>query len=276
MLRLAKHMTVIALAAALLAVPLGGNLWAQDFELSEEEEISFGAMAADLLLVRPVSLLGCIVGGALFVLTENPAATGIGALIGMAGVLAVLAVIRRRRLRLMQKQLPGVLDVMSRSLRAGNSLDQAIALVGEEGPKPIAAEFRYCSRQLSLGLGLPAVMRSLAERLQLVDIKLLAMSLTIHRDTGGNVAVVMERLAAMIRDRLSYHRQLKAVTSAGRFSAMLVGAIGPILFVYLFIFHTHYIRVMLESPLGQALLLSAAVLEIIGLMWTARLMKPVY
>ena len=67
-----------------------------------------------------------------------------------------------------------------------------------------------------------------------------------------------------------------AVTSAGRFSALLVGALGPCLFVYLFLFHTHYIRVMLESPLGQVLLLGAAVLEVIGLMWTARLMKPVY
>lgn len=69
MLRLAKHMTVIALAAALVAVPLGGNLWAQGSDFSEEEEIGFGAMAADLLLVRPVSILGCIVGGALFVVS---------------------------------------------------------------------------------------------------------------------------------------------------------------------------------------------------------------
>ena len=69
MFRLAKHTTVIALALALVVVPLGGNLWAQDSELGEEEEISFGAMAADLLLVRPVSILGCIVGGALFVVS---------------------------------------------------------------------------------------------------------------------------------------------------------------------------------------------------------------
>ncbi len=237
-------------------------------------EIGWGWTPMTGLLM--LCLGGLIAGGALFLTTDNLAATALGAMIGMAAALAAMAVVRSRRLKRMQKQLPGVLDVLARSLRAGNSLDEAIALVGEEGPKPVAAEFQYCSRQMSLGLGLPAVMRSLAERLRLIDIKLLAMSLSIHRETGGNVAIVLEQLAAMIRDRLSYHRQLRATTSAGRFSAMLVGAIGPFLFVYLFVFHTHYIQVMLSSPLGQVLLLSAAVLEIIGLMWTARLMKPVY
>lgn len=223
-----------------------------------------------------LSLGGLVVGGGLFLATENTAAAGLGGLLGMALALGGLGVIRMRRLRLMQKQLPGVLDVLARSLRAGNSLDEAIEVVGEEAPRPIADEFRYCSRQLALGLGLPAAMRSLTDRLRLVDVKLLAMSLSIHRDTGGNVALVLERLASMIRDRSSYHRQLRAVTSAGRFSALLVGAIGPILFLYLFTFQTHYIRVMLESPLGQVLLLTAAVLEVIGLAWTARLMRPVY
>lgn len=229
------------------------------------------AVATFLLL-----LVGTLAGSAALVLTDEPAAALAGVSLGMAVVLACLMIQRARRISTLQDQLPSALDMLARSMCAGQSLDQAVEFVGQRSPEPLAAEFRLCGRQLAMGLSLPAVMRSLVDRVHLIDVRILTTALTVHRQAGGNVAKVIERLASVIRDRLSYRRQLRAVTGAGRMSAAVIGFIAPLLFAYLFIFHTHYVQRMLESSLGRSVLLVGIVLEVIGLIWTARLLRPRY
>jgi tight adherence protein B len=227
---------------------------------------------AVLLLV----LCGALAGGALFVWNEHPLPAIIGVSLGMAGALTYLVVQRARRVQQLQGQLPSALEMLARGMRAGQSLDQAVALVGERSPEPLATEFRLCAKQLAMGLSLAAVMRSLVDRVRLFDVRIFTTTLTVHRQTGGNVAKVLERLASVVRERLNFRRQLRATTGAGRLSAILVGSIGPILFAYLFFCHPEYMQSMLDSPLGQSLLLGAVLLEIAGLAWTIRLLKPAY
>ena len=241
-------------------------------QLLRESGLSLNPAAATLLLLFCALLLG----GSLFLWQEHPVALTVGCALGMGGVLVVLTVYRRQRIKRLQEQLPTALEMLARGVRAGESLDQAMQFTGDRSPEPLAFELRWCSRQLAMGLALPAVMRSLVDRVRLPDIRVLTTTLVVHRQAGGNLARILERLAAVVRDRLSYRRQLRAVTAAGRLSAVLVGSIGPLLFAYLFFFHTHYVRAMLDSPLGQSLLLSAVVLEIVGLIWTARILKPHY
>lgn len=219
---------------------------------------------------------GAIVGAALFVFNEQPLTAIVGVSLGMAAALAYLMVRRARHVRLLQDQLPTALDMLARSMRAGQSLDQAVELVGRQSPDPLAAEFRFCAKQLAMGLSMPAVMRSLVDRVRLFDVRIFTAALSVHRRTGGNIAKVLERLARVIRDRLNYRRQLRAVTGAGRLSAILIGMIGPLLFIYMSLFQPQYLQTMMESPLGQSLLISAVVLEVIGIVWTIRLLRPVY
>lgn len=240
--------------------------------LVQETGWGWTPMTAALL----VGMGALLAGGAIFLWAEHPVAASAGGFIGAMLVMAVLVVRRIRHIRLLQQQLPTALEFIARSVRAGHSLDEALELAGSEGPQPLAAEFAYCSRQLAMGLGVPAAVRSLADRVRLVDVKIFATLLGIHREAGGNVAEVLERLALSIRERMSYRRQLRAITSAGRLSAFFVASLGPILFAYMYFFHTDYILTMLESSLGQTFLLAAAVLEIVGLAWTLRLMKPMY
>jgi len=221
-------------------------------------------------------LCGLAAGGALFLFSEHPVATAVGVLLGMGAALNYLVIQRRRRVRKLQEQLPSALDMLARSVRAGQSVDEAVVQAGQQLPEPLAREFRFCANQLALGLSLQTVMRSLEKRVPLFDVRILSTSLAVHRETGGNLANVLERLAGVVRDRLSYRRQLRSTTSGGRFSATLIAAIGPLLFLYLFFFHANYVHAMLEAPLGQVLLIFAAALQVIGLVWTARLLKPVY
>jgi tight adherence protein B len=240
--------------------------------LVRDTGLPWDLISATLLLI----LCGLGLGGALFLLREHVLLALLGSVVGTLAPLGYLLWHRRRRIRRLQDQLAPALDMLARSVRAGESLDQALHVVGESSPEPLAAEFRWCSRQLQMGLSIPAVMRSLVERVRLYDVRIFTATLTVHRQSGGNVARVLERLAGVIRDRLAYRRQLRVATGSGRVSAILVGSIGPLVFGFFFFFRQEYLNTMLESPIGQSLLVTAVALEVIGLIWTARLLKPAY
>ena len=101
-------------------------------------------------------------------------------------------------------------------------------------------EFRRCARHLQMGLSVTAAMRSLVHRLPLMDVRILATTLSVHRQTGGNLALTLERMARVVRDRMVYRQQMRSVTAAGRFSAMMIATVGPLLFLYMFMFQRDY------------------------------------
>jgi tight adherence protein B len=228
--------------------------------------------AATLLLV----LGGAVAGSAAYLWRENIAVAVLGVVLGMAVPLLSLMYKQKKHVRQLQEQLPASLEMLSRSVRAGQSLDQAIKLVGQQSPEPLAREFRWCGMQLEMGLSMASVMQLLVERVRLHDVRIFTTTLTVHRQTGGNVAKVLARLADVVRNRLSYRRQLRVATAAGRASAILVGIIGPLVFLFFLAFRTEYLDAMLQQPLGQSLLVGAAALEVVGLIWTWRLLKPTY
>ncbi len=241
-------------------------------QLLRDAGLDWSPIAAALLVV----LWGTLCGVALFVWDERLAPAFLAGLLATPLPFVYWIFLRERRLTKLQDQLPSALETMARSMRAGRTLDEAIGLLGDHSPEPLAKEFRWCAQQMGMGLALPAVMRSLMQRVRLYDLRIVANTLTVHRQTGGNVVLVLERLAQVIHDRLNYRRQLRATTAAGRMSAGLFGVLAPGVFLYLFFFRPDYVGTMLQSPLGQMLLLLAVVLEIVGLVWVYLLLRPAY
>lgn len=252
--------------------PQGGLLGRFDHWLLH---LSFDAGYAwsGLTIFLFLTLVGLLVGGALFVGTEAPLAGLAGFVIGVALAIALLVVHRNRRIKQLQDQLPPALDMLARAVRAGESLDQAVHLVGDKSPEPLAVEFRRAARQLEMGLSMTAVMRALVRRVRLVDVRIFTTTLTVHRQTGGNLAWTLERLAVVIRDRLAYRRQMRVATSAGRWSAGLIAIVGPLLFAYLFFMEPQYVEGLLSDPIGQVLLMVAVFLEVVGLIWIYRMLR---
>ena len=165
---------------------------------------------------------------------------------------------------------------MARAVHAGESLEQAVALVSEEVSDPLGAEFGWCSRQLELGRTLSSTMQSLSGRIRLTDLRLLATVLAVHRTAGGNLAVTLERLSTVSRDRLNYLGQMRATTGAGRVSARLIAATGPLLFLFLFVTQSEHVQRFFDNPFGRTLFVTGVVLEIIGLIWITRLTRVNY
>lgn len=242
----------------------------QGFErLVLESGVATSPLAAFFWLL----FLGLAVGGALFIWRDQPLAGIAGVLLGMMIGLGWMIQRRSVRYRLMRETLPDVLDLMSRAVRAGESLDQAITLIGDETTGPLGQEFQLCSRQLEMGMSISAVMKSLMRRVRLPEVRILATTLMVHRQTGGNLALTLERMSGVIRDRLNYVRQMKASTGAGRISAFLIALAGPIMFLLMFTLQYDHLKIMFEQPLGQSLLAAAIVLELIGVVWVLNLLK---
>ena len=237
-----------------------------------ETGLGFSPVTAVLVVI----LSGLLAGGAALVATGDPFPAIGAAAFAMFVALVAFQIRRARRMRTIQQQLPDVIDLMSRAVHAGENLEQAVSLVGDEVSGPLGAEFCWCSQELSLGRTVSATMHALAARIRLIDLRLLATVLAVHRRTGGNLALTLERLSAVSRDRLNYLGQIRATTGAGRISARLIAGAGPLLFLFLFFTQNEHIQAFFDSPLGNSMFAIGVALEVIGLIWITRLVKVNY
>ncbi|MCH9654184.1 MAG: type II secretion system F family protein [Planctomycetes bacterium] len=219
---------------------------------------------------------GLAIGGAIFVYSDQPLAGIAGMICGMIAILIVLHFRRKRRMQMIQEELPEMIDLLARSTHAGASLEQAITIVGEEAKGPLSFEFRRCARQLDMNMSVPSVMKSLSNRIQLIDLKILTSTLMLYRKTGGNLPANLERMAGVIRDRINYRRQMKASTGAGRASALLMTVVAPVAFVILMVAFPDHVSNLYTDPIGNILLLIAIVLEVIGILWVSALLRTEY
>src|SRR5262249_12833492 len=175
--------------------------------------------------------------------------------------------------RTLQDQLPDALFLLARSMRAGRSIDQAIQLVGEQGVPPLSKEFQRMHRQLELGLPLHQTVQSTADRAGLLDFNIFASVVGLHRTTGGNLPVLLDRLAASTRDRNQFQKQYRAATVLGRYSAGFIAFLVGVILIYLFFFQREWAMRFFESGTGIILFTTAILLEIGGgllLLWLLR------
>lgn len=237
-----------------------------------ENGSEFTPFSAFLMIVA----CGLAIGGTIFVYTDLPLAGIAGMCAGMVAVLIVLHHRRKKRMQRIQEELPEMIDLLARSTHAGASLEQAIAIVGEETRGPLSYEFRRCARQLDMNMSIPAVMKSLSSRIQLIDLKILTSTLMLYRKTGGNLPANLERMADVIRDRINYRRQMRASTGAGRASAVLMTVVAPVAFVVLLVAFPEHVSNLYTDPIGNILLMIAFVLEVIGIFWVSALLRTDY
>lgn len=251
------------------ATTLTGKL-DQGFEhLVFESGFDVSPVTAFLMLIA----CGLLTGGAMFAYQDNPMFAVMMGAIGMLLPLGMMMILRSRRMREMREGMPYVVDLLSRAVRAGESVDQAIALVGSETRGMIGREFTRCARQLDMGLSLSTVMQSLSRRIRLTELRMLASTLMVHRQAGGNLPVALDRMGGVVRDRLNAARQMRATTGAGRSSTMLITIISPVAYILCFIYFPDHVRPLLEDPMGRMLLMVAISLEFIGILWVLSLMK---
>ena len=193
--------------------------------------------------------------------------------IGLVGPWMYLGFRRGRRRKAFNKHLPDTLQLMSGSLAAGLSLAQSIDTIVREGTEPIASEFRRVLVETRLGVTLEDALEGVGERFDSKDFEWVVMAINIQRQVGGNLAELLDTVAATMREREYVRRQVSALAAEGKLSAWVLGGLPPLFMVYLLLTNYDYVIVMFQEPLGWAMLAGAATILSVGVFWMSRLVK---
>jgi tight adherence protein B len=227
--------------------------------------------AGELVLLS--TLLGCLGVLPVLLLQWNGLQ---GAAAGVAGAaLPWLWLSRRRtqRLRRLEQQLPLALDLIGRALRAGHALPTAIKMVGEETSDPIAREFRQLSEETNFGMGLPEALTRLAQRVPLDDVRFFVIAVLIQRETGGNLAELLDNIASIVRARLKLLGQVRTLSAEGRLSSWILSALPFVMAAALNVVNPEFMQVLWTDPTGRKLVGGALVAMALGMLWMRKIIR---
>ena len=171
---------------------------------------------------------------------------------------------RRKRLREFGRQLPQALDLISRALRAGHSLASGFELVSSEMADPIGTEFGRCYEEQNLGISFDDAVKGLAKRIPDLDLQFLVTALILQRQTGGDLAEVLDKISDLIRGRFQLRGQIQALTGEGRLSGIVLLALPPVLFLVMYYMNPAYCQPLFDDPLGRQMLLTAVASQAVG------------
>lgn len=222
------------------------------------------------LKMRPASLLmfSCITALVAYLITLHFSHTLILALLVAlaSGAIPVGAVAwkRQRRFRRFEEHFPEALDLLGRAVRAGHAFTTGLEMISKEVAEPIAGEFQITFDEQNFGLPLRDALLNMAERVPLIDVRFFVTALLIQKETGGNLAEILDALARVIRDRFRIYREVRVKTAQGRLTAAILIALPPLMMVILEIVNPHYINVLFTDPKGPMVLAVAGILQVIG------------
>ena len=197
----------------------------------------------------------------------------------LAGVIcAALPVVhvywrRKKRFDAFLEQLPDALDLISRALSAGHAFSEALHMVSEEMPEPIATEFRKAYEEQNLGLSVKLALENLTQRMPLLDLKMCVTAVLIQRETGGNLAEILEKVAYTIRERFRIMGDLKTLTTSSRLSAWLLCGLPIFVALAVTVMNPDYMSVLWKDQRGHYLIAIALTLQITGMLIVRKILQ---
>lgn len=198
-------------------------------------------------------------------LEMHPLTLIIGSLLVMTVPFVAILYKRNARLHKFNNQMPEALELLSQSLRAGQALPSGIQLVAEQMSAPIGTEFSRVHVEQDLGIPMEEALEHMSERIDLLDLRMFVTAIQIQRQTGGNLTEMMDRIAAVIRDRIRILGQVRALTAEGRLSGWVLTLLPIAILFLLFQVNPEHPRTLLETDLGLIMVTFAAVMQITGM-----------
>jgi len=195
---------------------------------------------------------------------------------GAVGALMPIAwLVHRRsaRLKRFEEQFPEALDLLSRAIRAGHAFQTAMGMVADELAEPVGPEFKKTFDQQNYGLPLREALNELSERISILDVRFFVTAVLIQRDTGGNLAEILDNLAHVVRERFKIRRQIRVHTAHGRFTGYVLLALPAALGVALTFLNPEHMNLLFKERMGQIMLLAAIVLQTVGFLWIRQVIK---
>jgi tight adherence protein B len=215
--------------------------------------LSFGLLTLLVLQLVPVAIIMAAVGASLPILYVRYR--------------------RNRRLAAFEEILPESIDLIGRALRAGHPLSSGFRMAADEGSEPVATELRRVFEEQRFGLPLQDSLLGMADRVNLVDVRILVTAILIQREVGGNLAEILDNLANVIRARFTIRRQIKVYTAQGRMTGYLLALLPFILFMILYWLNPEYMVVLFRDPIGKVLTGIALTMQLAGFLWIRKIIN---
>jgi len=189
----------------------------------------------------------------------------------LAGMIPIWVIMfkRSRRFQQFEKHFAEALDLLARAVRAGHAITTGLEMVCKELPEPIAGEFRTTFEEQNFGLPLRDALLNLTERVPLLDVRFFVTAMLIQKETGGNLAEILDNLSRVIRERFRIRGEVRIRTAQGRMTAGILIALPPIMMFLLNTMNPAYMKPLFKESLGHWMLLSAGILQVVGsiLLW---------
>ncbi len=241
------------------------------------EKLESSMLQADLHWRLEIFLMLVLLSGASFLFLGLLQWGLLGALAG--GVLGTLLPLKfldlrkRRRLGRFEKQLPDALELLARGLKAGHAFVSGLQLVADEMGEPIGPEFFKTFKEHNHGLDLNAALLNLCARVDLPDLRFFTTAVMIQRETGGNLAEILDKIAHLIRERFKLHNQVTALTAEGRLSGLVLILLPPATALALFFINPDYISQLWRTPKGRMMSMIALAFQVLGILTIRKIVR---
>jgi tight adherence protein B len=216
---------------------------------------------------------GAVAGLASILWTSNPAIAWAALIIGAFLPYSVVSYRRQKRFEKIEELFPEAIDTLARAVRAGHAFTTALEMIANEVSEPLAGEFRQLYEQQKFGMPVRDALMNLTERVPLVDVKFFVTAVMLQRETGGNLAEILDNLSYVIRERFKIQRQVKVHTAQGRLTMALLMAMPPAVVAILFVFSPQFVKPLFLDPIGHALLVASIALQTVGYFVIRKIIK---
>jgi tight adherence protein B len=209
-------------------------------------------------------LSGVVVGFVAYVLSSRAEVGWVAVLIGAILPYAYASIRRNQRFEKFEELFPEAIDTLARAVRAGHAFTTALEMITGEISEPIAGEFRQLYEEQKFGMPVRDALMNLTERVPLVDVKFFVTAVMLQRETGGNLAEILDNLSYVIRERFKIQRQVRVYTAQGRLTMALLMGMPPIIVAVMLLLNPGFIRPLFADPIGHALVVGGITLQTVG------------
>jgi tight adherence protein B len=172
-----------------------------------------------------------------------------------------------------EKQLPEGLELIARALRAGQAFSNGLKLAAEEFTDPLGPELNETLDEINFGVSVPEALKNLARRVDCPDLSYFVVAVILQRETGGNLAEIIDNLAHLIRERFRFRGKVRVLTAEGRLTGKILMVVPVVVFLGMYWLNTKHVSAFIRDPIGQTMLGTSVILMIIGLIVINRILK---
>lgn len=188
----------------------------------------------------------------------------IALMVGFVLPYAYVSIRRNKRFEKFEELFPEAIDTLARAVRAGHAFTTALEMITNEISEPIAGEFRQLYEEQKFGMPVRDALMNLTDRVPLVDVKFFVTAVMLQRETGGNLAEILDNLSYVIRERFKIQRQVRVYTAQGRLTMALLMGMPPIIVFVMLILNPAFIHPLFADPIGHTLLVAGIALQTVG------------